>query len=63
MRRSGKANSITVGTDTATIEGGGDLLARNRWQRKRQQLSSIMAGVAVSDSARGWLDTPNPFAN
>src|SRR6516165_5163408 len=39
MRRSANANNITppFGTDAPTIEGGGYLLAFNRWQRERQQ--------------------------
>src|SRR5579872_4660701 len=42
--RQPQQHHAAIGTEAATIEGGGDLLALNGWQRERQQAIVVHGG-------------------
>ena len=50
-----------IRSDAPAVESGGDLLALHGWKRERQQVSSVMAGVARVRSVEVGFDTQIPL--
>ena len=50
-----------VGTDPATVERGGDLLALNGWQRKRQQAIVSHGGCGSVQIGKRLASAPKPL--
>jgi hypothetical protein len=65
MRRSANANSITPPSELMRPPSKAAVifLRRTDGSENGNTLSSVMAGVAASDSARGWLRHPNLSAS
>jgi len=65
MRRSAKANNITPPSELMRPPSKAAVifLRSTDGSENGSRLSSIMAGVAASDSVRGWLRHPNLSAS
>src|SRR5690242_12144543 len=61
--RQGQQHHAAIGTDAATIEGGGDLLVLNRWQRERQQAMVGHGGCGSVRLGKRLASTPNLSAS
>ena len=56
-------HQAAVGTDAATVEGGGEFLTLHRWQRERQQGIVDHGGCGSVRLGRRLASTPNLSAN
>ena len=55
----GEQHHAAIGGDATPVEGGGDFLALNRWQRERQQGIFGHGGCGSVRFGSGWLRHPN----
>ena len=56
----GQQQNAAVGRHASAIKGGGDFLAANRWEIKRQQGILGHGGCGSRDCWNGVVSTPNP---
>ena len=62
LRQQRQQHDAAIRAEASAVKGGGDLFALYRWKRERQQLSSVMAGVARSNLPQGSASATKSYA-